>query len=203
MYEYVSGILDEVGDDHAVVDVCGLGYLVAVSKSTLASLPPVGEKVKLFTHHYVREDAERLFGFATRDERGVFLNLLDISQVGPKVALGVLSGMSLRDLTLAVQTGDTSRFKAVSGVGPKTAQRIVLELKGKLDPMLLSQLPPQTVKKAKLEKVVFTAREDAYAALQALGYSEMQVVTALARVEETLDADAGAEVWIRSALKVV
>ncbi len=203
MFEYVNGTLDETGTEHAVLDVGGIGYLVFAPQSTLAALPAKGERVKLFTYHYVREDMEKLFGFLTKGEREAFLRLLDISQVGPKAALAVLSGMSVRDLALAVHMGDAARFKTISGIGPKTAQRIVLELKGKLDPSLLASIPPSQRNAKKAAAQTFPAREDAYAALIALGYSESQVLAALARVEETVTSDSTAEAWIRSALKVV
>ena len=204
MFEYISGILEEIRDEHVVVDVHGIGYAMDASLSTTAALPAPGEHVKIFTYFHVREDIQKLFGFASVAERETFLQLLAISGVGPKVALCVLSGLPLRDLAFAVETGDTARFKSISGVGPKTAQRIVLELKGKLDPKLLLGAPVKMTKKAAPSAPrVYTAREDAYAALTALGYNDVQIMNALSRVEETVgDADS-VEVWIKTALKVI
>jgi Holliday junction DNA helicase RuvA len=119
--------------DHVVVDVGGVGYRLAISAQTFAAVPPIGKDVILHTHLIVRDDALQLYGFATEDERELFLLLLGVQSVGPKMALGVLSGGPPRELTLALAAGDTARFQAVPGIGKRTAERIVVELRDKVD----------------------------------------------------------------------
>jgi Holliday junction DNA helicase RuvA len=119
--------------DHVVVDVGGVGYRLAISAQTFAAVPAVGKDVILHTHLIVRDDAIQLYGFATEEERGLFLLLLGVQSVGPKMALGVLSGGPPKELTLALAAGDTARFQAVPGIGKRTAERIVVELRDKVD----------------------------------------------------------------------
>jgi Holliday junction DNA helicase RuvA len=119
--------------DHVVVDVDGVGYRLSVSAQTLARVPAIGSEVTLHAHLIVREDALQLYGFATEEERELFLLLLGVQSVGPKMALGVLSGGPPRELTLALAAGDTARFQAVPGIGRRTAERIVVELRDKVD----------------------------------------------------------------------
>ena len=127
--------------DHVVVDVSGVGYRLAVSAETLAKVPAAGEDVALHTHLIVRDDALQLYGFASEEERELFLLLLGVQSVGPKMALGVLSGGSPRDLTRALASGDVARFQAVPGIGKRTAERIVVELRAKVDddPIVISR----------------------------------------------------------------
>ncbi len=122
--------------DHVVVDVDGVGYRLSVSAETLGRVPAVGKAVTLHTHLIVRDDALQLYGFATEEERDLFLLLLGVQSVGPKVALGVLSGGPPRELVLALAAGDTARFQAVPGIGKRTAERIVVELRDKVVPDL-------------------------------------------------------------------
>jgi Holliday junction DNA helicase RuvA len=119
--------------DHVVVDVGGVGYRLAVSAETLKHVPAQGKEVLLHTHLILRDDAMQLYGFATEEERELFLLLLGVQSVGPKMALGVLSGGSPRELTGALAAGDTARFQAVPGIGKRTAERIVVELREKVD----------------------------------------------------------------------
>ncbi len=119
--------------DHVVVDVGGVGYRLSVSAETLKAVPAQGKDVVLHTHLIVRDDAMHLYGFATEEERELFLLLLGVQSVGPKMALGVLSGGSPRELTAALAAGDTARFQAVPGIGKRTAERIVVELREKVD----------------------------------------------------------------------
>jgi Holliday junction DNA helicase RuvA len=118
--------------DGVVVDVAGVGYRLAVSAETLAKVPAVGNSVLLHTHLIVRDDALQLYGFATEEERELFLLLLGVQSVGPKMALGVLGGGPPRELTAALAAGDTARFQAVPGIGKRTAERIVVELRSKV-----------------------------------------------------------------------
>jgi len=133
MIALVSGKVAVRRLDHVVVDVNGVGYRLAVSAQTFAAVPRLGEEVVLHTHLIVRDDAIQLYGFATEEERELFLLLLGVQSVGPKMALGVLSGGPPRELTLALAAGDTARFQAVPGIGRRTAERIVVELRDKVD----------------------------------------------------------------------
>ena len=202
MFEYIRGTLEEAEMEVAVIDVSGIGYEIAIPLSTFEALPKKGKVVKLFTHFHVREDTQKLFGFMTEAERDVFRKLITISKVGPKVALNVLSGLSIKDIVYSVQTQDASRLKAISGIGPKTAQRLVMELKGKLDVGDVDVSVP--LKKGEKKAVPdIPVRSDAYAALISLGYNESQVISSLTRVEQAVDKDAPVEEWIKKALQVI
>jgi Holliday junction DNA helicase RuvA len=120
--------------DHVVVDVGGVGYRLSVSAETLRHVPAAGGEAALHAHLIVRDDALQLYGFATEEERDLFLLLLGVQSVGPKVALGVLSGGTPRELILALAGGDAKRFQAVPGIGKRTAERIVVELRDKVAP---------------------------------------------------------------------
>ncbi len=132
MIARLSGILAEKGADHAVLDVGGVGYLVHLSAVSIASLPPEGERTTLRTFTNVRQDAIELFGFATEDEEAVFRALIDVKGVGPRAAQNILSGIQAKDLAQAIAQGDVARLTKVPGVGKKTAERLVVELKEKL-----------------------------------------------------------------------
>ena len=120
--------------DHVVVDCGGVGYRLAVSAQTLRHVPPVGKQVTLHAHLIPRDDALNLFGFHSEDERDLFLALIGVQSVGPKVALAVLSGGSSRELVSAIAAGDAARFQAVPGIGKRTAERIIVELREKVAP---------------------------------------------------------------------
>jgi Holliday junction DNA helicase RuvA len=128
----LSGTVAEKGADHAIVDVGGVGYLVHLSAVTIASLPPEGDRTTLRTFTNVRQDAIELFGFATEDEEAVFRALIDVKGVGPRAAQNILSGIDAKDLAQAIAQGDVARLTKVPGIGKKTAERLVVELKEKL-----------------------------------------------------------------------
>ena len=132
MIALISGKVAARRTDHVVIDCSGVGYRLAVSAETLRHVPAVGHQATLHTHLVVRDDALQLYGFATEEERELFLLLLGVQAVGPKVALGVLSGGPPRDLLRAVAAGDTARLQAAPGVGKRTAERIVVELREKV-----------------------------------------------------------------------
>ena len=131
MIALVRGTVAVRRPDHVVVDCHGVGYRLAVSAETLAAVPAEGREVLLHAHLIPRDDALQLFGFATEDERELFLLLLGVQSVGPKVALAVLSGGSVRELRAALAAGDSARFQSVPGIGKRTAERIVVELREK------------------------------------------------------------------------
>jgi Holliday junction DNA helicase RuvA len=128
----LTGKVAEKGADHAVLDVAGVGYLVHLSAVTLAQLPPQGQPATLRTFTNVRQDAIELFGFATEDEEAVFRALIEVKGVGPRAAQNILSGIEAKDLAAAVAHGDVGRLTKVPGVGKKTAERLVVELREKL-----------------------------------------------------------------------
>ena len=132
MIALVSGAVAVRRSDHVIVDCGGVGYRLSVSSETLRHVPAVGNRVVLHAHLIPRDDALLLYGFATEEERDLFLMLLGVQSVGPKVALDVLSGGPARDLLAAIAAGDSARFQAVKGVGKRTAERIIVELREKV-----------------------------------------------------------------------
>ncbi len=132
MIARLTGVVAEKREDHAIVEVNGVGYRVQLSALSLAALPPPGERASLRTHTHVREDALQLFGFATEEEEAVFHELIAVKNVGPRGAQNILSGIEPRELARAVADGDVARLTRVPGVGKKTAERLVVELKEKL-----------------------------------------------------------------------
>ena len=185
MYAYLNGKVAEKGPNSLVIDVNGVGYLLSVSMNTLQETPPVGDSMKVYTHFSVREDAMELFGFATPEEKRMFIRLLTISGIGPKVALSILGAMPLRDLTLAIVTGDVTALSRAPGVGKKTAQRIALELKEKVDE---SDFAASPVSPGAFTPVQEDAAQEALAALQALGYTAAEAAKAVSQVRGQSDS---------------
>jgi Holliday junction DNA helicase RuvA len=169
-----------------LIDVNGLGYEVDVPMSSFYNLPALGERVTLLTHFIVREDAQVLFGFLTHDERQTFRLLIKITGVGPRMALSLLSGLSVSELAQAVARQETGRLVKVPGIGKKTAERLLLELKGKLADAISA---PATVAN--------DAQADILQALIALGYSDREAAAAL----KSLPAEASVSDGIKLALK--
>ena len=165
----ISGTLAEKQPPQVLVDVGGVGYQLDVPMSTFYNLPGVGERVVLLTHFVVREDAQILFGFLTNAERATFRELIKISGVGPRTALSILSGLSVAELAAAVTRQDGARLVKVPGIGKKTAERLLLELKGKLGPDLA--LPGSVA--------LSDNQGDIAQALQTLGYNEREAQAAL------------------------
>jgi Holliday junction DNA helicase RuvA len=168
----ISGILLEKNPPQLLVDCNGVGYEVDVPMSTYYNLPLLGEKVTLFTHQAIREDAHLLFGFGNAAERTVFRQLIKITGVGARTALSILSGMTIADLAQAVTLQEAGRLVKVPGIGKKTAERLLLELKGKLGADL----------GAPGGAVQHDAQSDILNALLALGYSEKEALAALKNV---------------------
>jgi Holliday junction DNA helicase RuvA len=129
----VRGAVAARRPDHVVVECAGVGYRLAVSAQTLRQVPAVGDEALLLTHLVLRDDGMQLYGFATEEERALFLMLIGVQSVGPKVALAVLSGGPPRELVRAIGAGDSARFQAVPGIGKRTAERIIVELREKVD----------------------------------------------------------------------
>ena len=182
------GQLAEKSPPHLLIDCHGVGYEVDVPMSTFYQLPGLGEKVTLLTHFVVREDAQILYGFATPTERDAFRELVKISGVGPRTALAVLSGMSVADLAQAVTAQESGRLVKVPGIGKKTAERLLLELKGKLGADLGAPSAPGSDNQVDIQQ-----------ALLALGYNDREAAAAL----KSLPADVGVSDGIKLALKAL
>lgn len=185
----LTGLLAEKNPPQVLLDVNGVGYEVAVPMSSFYNLPGLGDKVTLLTHFVVREDAQVLFGFLTHEERSTFVQLVKISGVGPRTALSILSGLSVTELAQAVSLQESSRLIKVPGIGKKTAERLLLELKGKLGDAL-------TTPSASIQN---DAQGDILQALLALGYSDREAAASL----KALPADVGVSEGIKLALKAL
>ncbi|MBI5721934.1 MAG: Holliday junction branch migration protein RuvA [Burkholderiales bacterium] len=185
----LAGTLAAKTPPQVLVDVQGVGYEVDVPMSTFYNLPALGEKVLLLTHFVVREDAQLLFGFLTAAERATFRELTRISGVGPRTALAILSGLSVTELAQAVALQDGGRLVKVPGIGKKTAERLLLELKGRLGP----ELAPSTT------TPLDDAQADIAQALLALGYNEREAQAAL----KALPPGVGVSEGIKLALKAL
>ncbi|AYR22669.1 Holliday junction branch migration protein RuvA [Herbaspirillum rubrisubalbicans] len=187
----LSGILLEKLPPNLLVDCQGVGYEVAVPMSTYYNLPAVGEKVTLLTHLAIREDAHILFGFGTAEERNTFKELIKISGVGARTALSILSGMSVSDLAQAVSLQEAGRLTRVPGIGKKTAERLLLELKGKLGADL--GVAPGVVHS--------DATADILNALLALGYSDKEASLAMKQVPKEASVSDGIKLALKALSK--
>jgi Holliday junction DNA helicase RuvA len=184
----LTGILSDKNPPQVLVDCGGVGYEVQVPMSTFYNLPSTGEKVSLLTHFVVREDAQILYGFSSTVERAAFRELIKISGVGPRTALSVLSGMSVGELSQAVTLQEAGRLVKVPGIGKKTAERLLLELKGKLGADI-----------GATATLVNDAQADILQALLALGYSDKEAAAAL----KALPPDVGVSDGIKLALRAL
>ena len=177
MFAHFDGIVAEKNADSIVLDVNGVGYLLFVSSATLSMAPAAGERMKLYSVLNVREDAMELFGFYSREEKRMYERLKGVSGVGSRTALQILSSMSVRDLSLALVAGDANALTRVPGIGKKTAQRLVLELKDKVeDSQLTGSAAAISPKSADAGP-----EAEAVAALVALGYSASEAAKAVSR----------------------
>ena len=168
MIAYIRGVLAEKGPDRVVIEAGGVGYELLIPVSTFDRLPKEGGEVKLLAWHCVREDDELLFGFATKEEREMFLKLTQVSGVGPKIALAILSGSSIGELSLAIASGNAKRISSIKGVGKKTAEKICVELKDKVNAIeALAATSRRSGNDAKMPIL-----HDAILALTALGFND-------------------------------
>ena len=188
----LKGILVEKNPPQVVIDVNGVGYEVDVSMQTFYRLPATGEAVQLYTQLVVREDAHLLFGFATADERATFRQLVKVSGIGAKTALGILSAMSADELAQAVAEEDVKRLSSAPGIGKKTAERMVLELRGKLV-SAVSDGPTALSAADETDDIVST--------LLALGYSEREAKAAVKGLPKGTDVGEGVRLALKNLLK--
>lgn len=199
MISYIKGELTEVFEDTVVVETNGIGYNIRVPGSVLDRLPSVGSSVWIYTYLYVKEDAMNLFGFLNRDDLSVFKLLLNVSGIGPKGALAILSTIGPDDLRFAVLSEDVKTISSAPGIGAKTAKRLIIELKDKLKLAEVFETALANKEKASSENDVMFARNEAVEALVALGYASAQAMKAVQQVENAEEKDS--EQILKEALK--
>ena len=195
MIAFLQGVIEEKQPTRLVMNVGGVGYEVLIPLSSFDRLPGAGQPARVLTYHHVREDAQQLFGFVSERERRLFLLLLSVSGIGPKLALSALSGLSTRELTTAIAQGDVKRLSTISGVGRKTAERMVVELRDKIGEAEALEAAAGAVEEGPETAVV----RDAVLALIALGYKQDEA-RRLVRDAMGGEPPADAETLIRRAL---
>ncbi len=196
MITFLQGILVEKEPERAVVNVGGIGYEVHIPLSTYDRLPESEQPLKLLTYHHVREDAQILFGFFTETERDMFNRLLSVSGIGPKIALAVLSGMSVRELKISITSSDVKRLSGISGIGKKTAERMVVELKDKIS----AGEALEAVAGADDAMPSEVRLRDTVMALIALGYKQQDALAMARKAAEKTGPEAPVEELIRHSL---
>ena len=199
MYAYLIGTIADVSSDNLVMEVGHVGYNVRIPGSIVSQLPPIGEEIKIYTYTSVREDAIQLFGFLTKDDLEMYKLLITVNGIGPKGGLSILSAMSADELRLAVITQDAKRIAKAPGVGNKTAQRIILDLKDKIsiEDAFTSAQGSENIAPATANHLS-QARSEAVEALTALGYSSSDALRAVRAVEQD---DMNVEDILKAALK--
>ena len=200
MYAFIEGEVCEKLNGSLVLLASGVGWQLNCSNNTLQAAPSLGEKMRCWTYLSVREDAMELFGFATREEKEMFLQLTSVSGIGPKTALGVLGAMPLRDLNLAILLGDVNALSRAPGIGKKTAQRIALELKDKISQADVSAAAAPSQGAVSAAALSSDAVTEAIEALIALGYSSTEARNAISQIKDQTDKP---EELIRLALRAM
>lgn len=197
MIAYLEGKLIEKNPTHLILDVNGVGYSINIPVSSYTNVGEIGETVKVLTYQYVREDELKLYGFSSRQEKELFELLISVNGVGPKVALGILSSISVEDFQRSILREDLDVLTHISGVGKKTAQRLIVELKEKLSKVDLG------VEKEieDREKVVVSVEDEAVSALVSLGYNKFDARKAVEKVSSESKEESSIEELIKRALK--
>lgn len=190
MIAYLKGRLIHKSLNQAVIDAGGVGYSASVPLSTYLKLGEIYTPVELFIHTHMTDTSLSLFGFATREEKEIFLKLINISGIGPKIALNILSGIEVSDLEEAIRKADVTRLSLIPGIGKKTAMRIALELQEKLE-----------IKEKVLEARGFQEKEDLISALMNMGFKRKEVERIVEETIKTCSVDAGFEKLLREGLK--
>lgn len=199
MIAFVRGELAGVEEDKVIIDVGGIGYNVFVSASTSAKLPPEGHEVKLYTYMNVKEDLMQLYGFLTRDELQVFRLIIGVSGIGPKGGLGILSQLTPDDLRFAVASKDVKAISAAPGIGKKTAEKLILELKDKLSIEDVLNHVAEEAHTVNSTSMNYEVQSEAVQALVALGYGNTEALRAVKQVE--IEDDTSVEIVLKKALK--
>lgn len=199
MIAYVNGIIDDITEDNVVIDVGGIGYNVKISSDTASRLPGTGEPVKLYTYTSVREDAFLLYGFLKRSDLEIFKKLITVNGIGPKGGLSILSVMDADDLRFAIMSGDSKAISKAPGIGAKTAQRVILDLKDKIDiddTMISREIVSYSANPMAADSA---QKKEAVEALVSLGYGQTESLKAVNSIEGIEEMDSG-EV-LKAALK--
>ena len=198
MIAYVKGIIEDIAEDDVVIDVGGLGYHVRISADTAARLPGIGEKAKLYTYMNVREDAIQLFGFLSRNDLEIFKKCITVSGIGPKGALAILSVLDADSLRYAIMSGDVKTITKAPGIGARTAERLILELKDKIqiDESMISR---EIESSRPVGQADTPQKREAVEALVSLGYGQAEAMKAVNAIEGIEEMDSGAV--LKAALK--
>ncbi len=205
MIEYLRGKITSIRENRVVIDVNGVGYAVSVSESTASLLPGTGEEAKIYTFMSVKEDGVSLYGFPSYDDLEIFKLLITVSGIGPKGALGILSVLTPDDLRFAILSGDSKSIARAPGIGKKSAERVILELKDKISDRDTIE---SAFSKAEAVSSVNTAaksaaRDDAVEAMTSLGYSATDAYKAVKEAAAALGEDAGANELLKAALNLM
>jgi len=200
MIAYVKGTVEDIAEDNTVIDVGGIGYNVKISADTAARLPGIGEKVKLYTYTNVREDAIQLFGFLSKNDLEIFKRCITVNGIGPKGAQAILSVLDADSLRFAIMSGDVKAITKAPGIGARTAERLILELKDKIkvdDTAIGREIESARAENAGLEDS--PQKREAVEALVSLGYGNAEAVKAVNAIEGIESMDSGAV--LKAALK--
>jgi Holliday junction DNA helicase RuvA len=191
LISYIKGTLEFIGDDFIIIESGSIGYEIKISMSTIQNLPCISENIKMYTYLYVREDAMLLYGFMTRDDLEVFKKLITVNGIGPKGALGVLSTITPDELRFAIIADDVKTISRAPGIGKKTAQKLILELKDKLKLKDYSDSVGAEIEDNSQLALTSNAKNDAIAALVSLGYTSTEAIKAVRMLEiaETTTAE--------------
>ena len=189
MYAYIKGELAEKNIDHIVVEAGGIGYLIYVPAQSIDYIPDEGDQIKVYTYLYIREDAMVLYGFLTKDDLEIFKMLITVSGIGPKGGLGILSTLSADDLRFAILSGDSKTISKAPGIGAKTAQRVIIDLKDKMSLEEAFEKKLDNNADGVQKTLNSSIKNDAVLALSALGYSSAESLKAVSKVDITDDMD--------------
>jgi len=200
MYSYIKGYLTEIEQGHIVVEAGGVGYGICIPASVLQELPPIGTEIKIHTHFSVREDGQTLYGFLYKEDREMFRSLITVSGIGPKGALSILGIMQPDDLRMAIACGDVKSISQAPGIGKKTAERVILDLRDKMTASAASVPVAASVSEAQTGRNQGPIAE-AIEALTMLGFSRMEAGRAVGMIN--LSDDMTTEDVIRNALKAI
>ncbi len=199
MYAYIKGEIVDITDDNLVLECNNIGYNIRIPLSVAQRLPGIGADVKIYTYTSVREDAFNLFGFLSKDDLEIYKKLIAVNGIGPKGALSILSAMNADDLRLAILSGDAAAIAKAQGIGKKSAERIILELRDKVSMMSKSDLDSEDLTTG--TSVDTGTKNEALEALVSLGYTPSDALRAVRQIEITEDMDAGTV--LKQALKII
>ncbi|MEZ3478712.1 MAG: Holliday junction branch migration protein RuvA [Lachnospiraceae bacterium] len=199
MYAYIKGEIVDITEDNLVLECNNIGYNIRIPLSVAQRLPGIGATVKIYTYTSVREDAFNLFGFLSKDDLEIYKKLIAVNGIGPKGALSILSAMSAEDLRFAILSGDVKAISKAQGIGAKSAERIILELRDKVQLMGSAALEPDVM--AAGVPTQNSAKNEAVEALTSLGYTPSDALKAVRQITVTEDMDAGT--ILKQALKII